>query len=363
MFEIIFLVVICLYFIQSVILLTGANKKFIKVKDNQLKNISVIVAARNEEKNILPCMESLNKLIYPAEKIEIIIVNDNSEDFTLRIIEEYISDKPKFRCMNTKKQIGNLKGKTNALANALEAAKGEIILTTDADCIVSPLWAKTLASYYDENVAMVFGYTTQTAEDNFSGMQMLDFIYLLTVAAGAMNYNVPLSCIGNNMSYRRSVYKEVGGYESIPFSITEDFTLLHTIFRLKKYKVIYPLDKDALVVSKPCENVKALYWQKKRWGVGGLDSELPGFFVMGTGFFANLGVLIFPLFYSPSVLYIAVFKIAADLFFLYPVLKKLGLSEKLKYFIAFQIYYIIYVLGLPVSVLLSKKVIWKGRKY
>lgn len=361
MFEVIFLVVVSLYFIQSFILMTGANRKF--RKNNQLKNISVIVAARNEENNIRACMESLNNLIYPEDKIEIIIVNDKSEDATGAIIAEFIADKPKFKCLSTRKQIGHLKGKTNALANALEIAGGEIILTTDADCVVSPLWAKTLVSYYDEDVAMVFGYTSQTADSSFSGMQMLDFIYLLTVAAGSMNYNVPLSCIGNNMSYRKSVYREIGGYETIPFSITEDFNLLHTIFRLKKYKIIYPLDKDALVTSKPCKNTKELYWQKKRWGVGGLDSELPGFLVMGTGFLSNLGVLIFPFFFSAAALYIAAFKIALDLFFLYPVLKKLGLHDKLKYFAAFQLYYIVYVLGLPVAVLLSKKVIWKGRKY
>lgn len=363
MFELIFLIVVSLYFLQSFILLAGANKKFNKCKDNQLKSISVIVAARNEENNIIACMESLNNLVYPEGKIEIIIVNDNSEDATGSFISSYVADKPKFKCLNTGKQIAHLKGKTNALANALEIATGEIILTTDADCVVSPLWAKTLASYYDDDVAMVFGYTTQEAEDNFSGMQMLDFIYLLTVAGGAMNFNVPLSCIGNNMSYRKSVYREVGGYENIPFSITEDFKLLKTVFNLKKYKVIYPLDKDALVTSKPCDTIKAVYWQKKRWGVGGLDSDLPGYLVMATGFLANLGVLIFPFFFTPSALYIAIFKLALDFFFFYPVLNKLGLSGKLKYFIAFQIYYIIYVLGLPVAVLMNKKVIWKGRKY
>lgn len=363
MFEVIFLIVVSLYFIQSFILLTGANKKFDKIKDNQLKKISIIVAARNEEKNILACMESLNNLVYPEDKIEIIIVNDNSEDKTGELISFYISDKPKFTCLTTRKQIKHLKGKTNALANALELASGEIILTTDADCVVSPLWAKTLSSYYREDVAMVFGYTTQFAENNFSGMQMLDFIYLLTVAGGAMNLKVPLSCIGNNMSYRKSVYNEVGGYSSIPFSITEDFNLLHTIDRLHKYKIIYPLDENSLVISKPCENFKQLYWQKKRWGVGGLESELPGFVVMGTGFLANLGILLFPFFFSVSALYIAFFKIVLDFFFLYPVVKKLGLSDKLKYFIAFQLYYIIYVISLPAAVLLSKKVIWKGRKY
>jgi cellulose synthase/poly-beta-1,6-N-acetylglucosamine synthase-like glycosyltransferase len=178
-----------------------------------------------------------------------------------------------------------------------------------------------------------------------------------------MNINRPLSCIGNNMSYRKSVYNEVGGYENIPFSVTEDFKLLMTIFALKKYKIIYPLDPDALVESRPCENFKAVYWQKKRWGVGGLDSALNGFTVMTIGFVCNLMILLLPFFYSTAILYLAVFKIMTDFFFLYPVLKKLNLSKKLKYFLAFEIYFIFYVILLPILVLVSKKVVWKERKY
>jgi cellulose synthase/poly-beta-1,6-N-acetylglucosamine synthase-like glycosyltransferase len=245
----------------------------------------------------------------------------------------------------------------------LELVKGEIILTTDADCIVSPTWAKALASYYQKDVAMVCGYTSQESYNSFSGMQSLDFIYLLTVAGGAMNYNLPLSCIGNNMSYRKMVYNEIGGYESIPFSVTEDFKLLRTIYNLKKYKIIYPLDDEAHVISKPCEDFKELFWQRKRWGVGGLDSDLAGFFVMSIGFVANICIVLLPFLYSISALYLTVFKLAIDFFFLYPALKKLNITKQLKYFLAFEIYFLVYVILLPFIVLPSKKVIWKGRQY
>ena len=265
MFEIIFLIIAGLYFIQSFIFLAGATKRFKKLSEDKLPAVSIVVAARNEENNILSCMESLDRLIYPEGKLEVILINDNSTDSTLEKIEKFIEGKPRFKCITTKKIIGNLKGKTNALANGLELAKGEIILTTDADCNVSPIWAKSIASYYQKDVAMVCGYTSQESYNAFSGMQSLDFLYLLTVAGGAMNFNVPLSCIGNNMSYRKSVYDEIGGYEKIPFSVTEDFKLLKTIFNLKKYKIIYPLESEAHVISKPCENLNQLYWQRSRW--------------------------------------------------------------------------------------------------
>jgi cellulose synthase/poly-beta-1,6-N-acetylglucosamine synthase-like glycosyltransferase len=363
MFEIIFIIALSGYFIQSIIFVIGALKKFQKVDENKLPSATVIVAARNEEENILRCLNSLDKLIYPDGKLEIILVDDKSTDLTGKIIDEFISSKPKFKKMITKKEIGRLKGKTNALANAIEIAKGEIILTTDADCEVNPKWALTIASYYKDDIGAVNGFTTQIAHDNFSGMQAIDFIYLLMVASGTINIGMPISCIGNNMSYRKKAYLEVGGYENLPFSVTEDFNLLKAIYHLKKYKIIHPLDENSLVTSIPCKTYKSLYRQKKRWSVGGLGVPLRGFAVMTWGFFTNLCVLLTPLFFSALCLYLAVFKICLDFFVLYIVHKRLGIIKNLKYFIGFQIYYTFYVVAIPFVVGASRKVIWKEREY
>lgn len=363
MFEIIFLIGISLYFIQLIIFTIGAGKSFKQISYDELPSATVIVAARNEEDNILECMESLNKLIYPEGKLEIILVNDKSTDKTGEIIESFIKDKPHFKMLIPSKSIGSLKGKTNALANALKIATGEIIATTDADCTVRPEWIQTLASYYDKNVALVGGYTAQQSYSAFTGMQSIDFIYLLTVAAGAMNFNKPLSCIGNNMSYRKSVYDEIGGYENLEFSVTEDFNLLMAMHSLKKYKIITPLDPGLLVVSKPCPDFKTLYWQKKRWGVGGMKSDVIGYSVMLWGFITHIAILLLPFMFSLTALYITLFKIITDYFFLYPVFKKLNMNLRLSHFFTFQVYFIIYVIVLPFIVLPSQKVKWKGREF
>ncbi len=363
MFEIIFLIFVSGYFIQSFLFLIGVNKKFPKIKEEEYPSATVIVAARNEEKIILRCLRSLDKLIYPDGKLEIILVDDNSADATGKIIDEFIAGKNKFKKIVTKKEIGRLKGKTNALATALEIASGEIILTTDADCAVLPTWAYTTASYYQKDVAVVNGFTTQEASNSFSGMQSIDFIYLLSVAAGAINLNFPISCIGNNMSFRRQAYKEVGGYENLPFSVTEDFNLLKAISELKKYKIIFPLNWENLVTSLPCGDFKSLYRQKKRWSVGGLGIPFRGYFVLVLGFITNLCVFISPLFFSAVWLYLAVFKVAIDYFFLFPVHSSLGVRKNLKYFLTFEVYYTLYVVAIPFILSFSRKVIWKGREY
>jgi cellulose synthase/poly-beta-1,6-N-acetylglucosamine synthase-like glycosyltransferase len=363
MFEIIFISALSLYFIQLIIFSVGAGKKYSKVKKDQLLSATVIVAARNEEENILDCIRSLDELIYPEGKLEIIIVNDHSTDRTGEIVESFIKDKPKFKMIVPGEAIGHLKGKTNALANAVKIATGEIILTTDADCVVSPTWAKTIASYYKEDVALVAGFTAEQDYSAFAGMQAIDSIYLLTVAAGSINFGKPLSCIGNNMSYRKSVYEEVGGYEKLPFSVTEDFRLLMAIHALKEYKIIYPLDVGALVTSKPCPDMKTLYWQRKRWGVGGKESDLIGYLVMAWGYIVHAAILLTPFLFSTVALYLCFFKFFIDYFFVAPVFNRLRLRLKFTHFIAFEIYFIIYVLVLPFIVLPNKTVKWKGRTF
>ena len=342
----------------------GAKKTFVQLPNDQLPTISIIVAARNEENNIVACLESMNKLIYPDGKLEIIIIDDVSSDRTLKITSEFIHGKLKFRVIHLEENdSAKLKGKVRAMAEAIKLSSGEIILTTDADCIVNPLWAKIIASYYVGNVGVVNGFTSQTVNGSFSGMQAIDFIYLLFIASGTINLGKPISCIGNNMSFRKKAYEETGGFENLPFSVTEDFLLLNSIHKLKKYSVLYPLNKDSLVISKPASTFKELFNQKKRWAVGGIDTPPIGIGLMFWSFLTNLFLLMTPLFFSAAWLYLAFFKIVIDIFVLVPIHQRLGLQKNLKYFPVFEIYYIIYVLVLPFSVLFNKKVKWKDRVY
>jgi cellulose synthase/poly-beta-1,6-N-acetylglucosamine synthase-like glycosyltransferase len=165
------------------------------------------------------------------------------------------------------------------------------------------------------------------------------------------------------MSFRKKTYEDTGGFENLQFSVTEDFLLLNAIHKQKKYKVIYPLNRDSLVISKPALSLVDLFNQKKRWAVGGIDTPPIGIGLMFWSFLTNLFLLLTPFFLSASWLYLTFFKVAIDFFVLLPVHQRLGLQKNLKYFLVFQIYYIIYVLVLPFVVLFSKKVKWKDRVY
>ena len=363
MLEIIFLVLLCGYLVQTVLFLIGTKRRFPQLAEDQLPSASIIVAARNEEKNIGRCLESLAKLDYPEDKLEIILVDDKSTDSTSTIIEQFISGKPQFKLIVSGKEFGALKGKTNALANGLEIATGEVILTTDADCAVPAAWVKTIASYYTKDVAVVNGFTWQKHTGPFSGMQNLDFLYLLTVACGTINLKVPLSCIGNNMSYLKKAYDEVGGYQNLPFSVTEDFNLLMAIKALGKYSIIFPFNNAALVESLPCPDVKSLFNQKKRWAVGGLKVPLIGFTGFATSWLTHLCIILAIFCFSAPIGWMIFMKVLLDFSLLALVTNDLGIGASMKYFWAFEIYYFAYVLLLPLLVLASRRVTWKDRTY
>lgn len=363
-FELVFLIVVALYILQQIFFLIGFFWKHRKLQQkDDYPSFTVIVAARNEENNILKCLNSLNKLNYPENKLEIIVVDDYSTDATNKLVSEFIKDKNNFKLIKPSKKLAKLSGKANAIANAIEVAKGEIIATTDADCEVQPDWINTLASYYVADVGIVCGFTLQKSKSIFTGIQNLDWVYLLTVAAGAMNLRVPLSCIGNNMSYRSKAYNLIGGYEKLKFSVTEDFALMHKIFDTTEYNLVYINDYNAVNYSEPCKNWKELIRQKHRWGRGGLDSKFIGFLVMAWGFLSHLFFFLQIILGSIFSLKLTLIKIISDFIFITIPAIKLKTLKDLKYFFFFELYFILYVLLLPFLVLTNKKVIWKDRVY
>ena len=363
-FENILLVVFIYYATQSLIFIFGLFKNNHTKYENILFKVSVVVAARNEENNISHCLDSLLKLNYPKELLEIIVINDSSTDNTLNILQKYSLNNSNLKIFNVpKREI--LIGKSNAIDFGIENSSGEIIMMTDADCVVNQNWILTTIKYFDDKIGIVAGMTLQKSNSCFTGMQSLDWAFLLGIGSAGINLKMPFSIIGNNFSVRRKTYDEVGGYKNIKFSVTEDFALFKKMIESTHWIAKFPIEENNLIKSNPCENFSDLIKQKKRWGIGGLDMKLSGLSIMFSGFLMHLFFVLTP-FFSNQIIFSSVIlssKIILDFIFVFLVLRKLNELHQLKYFICFELYFIFYVIILPFVVFFTGKLEWKGRKY
>lgn len=363
MLEIILIITTLLYFSELLLLRVGLSKAdSVPFKEKYEPVVSIIVAARNEQEFIGDCLNSLIHLSYDQEKLEIIVVNDNSTDNTQGIIDSYSKMHKSIKKVTAKAGYGNLRGKANAISQGIDVSKGDILMFTDADCTVPPSWVQETVKYFDDQTGIVGGFTSLKVNRIFEGIQSLDWIFLFGLASSTAGWGMPLTVIGNNFSIRRLAYMQTGGFTQIPFSVTEDYALVQAVLQKTKFHVRFPMNIGTLVRSTACWNWNSLYHQKQRWGVGGLDMIFRGFVIMIIGWIAKL-ILILSVLFSPSLIWLGVFllMIAGEFIFLFKPLKRFESITYLKYFLPFFIYFLVYVLIIPFVAFFSKQVVWKER--
>ena len=337
-----------------------------KNKSAEYPKVSVIVACRNESENIERCINALAKTEYPAGLLEIILVNDNSTDDTLEKMSLAAKGNPVFKIINTEaKESGNLKGKANALDMAIKICTGDYIVSTDADCEVGPYWVRETVKYFIENTAMVCGFTKIKPEKGiFSKLQNLDWMYLLTLASASSGLNMILSCLGNNLSYSKKAYMEIGGYTGINFSVTEDLALMRKLNSDKRFKVVYPVNNHCIVETLPCRSIPELMSQKRRWFRGGTGINLLGYLIGFELFSVNFLLLSGFIFLDLKIyLLLIILKTLSELLLINKVLFTFKLQYLYKYYIIFIFYFAAYGLFLPLSFITGKKIKWKGREF
>jgi 1,2-diacylglycerol 3-beta-glucosyltransferase len=362
-FEFFLVLVTFLYSCQAGLFLLGLwrNKDYVSESSNLF--VSVIIAARNEEMNLPHCLQSVATQTYFQSQYEIIVVNDGSTDNTESICKEFIRQYPHIKLVHVQDDP-LVRGKANALAQGIDTAKGEIILITDADCTVPPTWVEQTARRYGKEVGLIGGFTLQKATSPFEGMQSLDWAFILGMAGATAGFNYPLGSIGNNLSFRKSAYDQVGGYRKLKFSVTEDYTIVQAIVGTGKWHYCYPIDPKHLVESKPCPTILALVRQKHRWGKGGLDMKFAGLAIMVIGFLMHVSPFVMlcwgGVVQAATALMV---KFVADYIYLYKILKQLDRTDELRWFYWFELYFIIYVILLPFLVFFGGKVKWKGREF
>ena len=228
--------------------------------------VSVIVAARDEEKSIGPCLQSLVQQTYPAHLYEIIVVNDGSTDMTASIVQTFSERYSNVHLLSMPAGMDRGTGrKPLALAQGIGQSAGELILTTDADCIASPRWIQIMINHFEDNVVFVAGPVSEQASTNFfSKIERLEFLGLITTAAGLIGSGRPIICNGANLAYRRSAFISVGGFGAAG-SFNDDESLMNRMIQRNIGKITFAPELGAVITTRSSNTLKSFLRQRIRW--------------------------------------------------------------------------------------------------
>ena len=343
--------------------------------------ISIIIPARNEEKNIKDCLDSIAGQSYPAHLFEVLVVNDHSTDATAEIVKSYASQNIKL--IDLEEYIdGNLNSyKKKSIEVGIQQSIGELIVTTDADCIVPVDWLQCIAAFYElhQPVFIAAPVSINCSNRFIEKFQALDFMVLQGITGAAVHSKMHCMCNGANLAYEKAAFESVNGFKGIDnIASGDDMLLMHKILKQYPDRVLFLKSTNAIVQTAPVHSFREFFQQRIRWASKADKFEDKSLFpVLLVVYLFNLMMLILPIIaifknYQFTIvnlqlsilavwLSMLLLKTLIELFFLYPVAKFFGKQNMLAIFPLMQPFHILYTV---IAGWLGRfgSYEWKGRK-
>lgn len=337
-------------------------------KSHQPLPVSIIIAARNEAENISKTIEDLLRQRYQQEQLEIIFIDDHSTDGTGKIISSYENQGVKLITLNEIDPINSYKKK--AIQTAIAEAKGELIITTDADCRMGPNWLRTIVSYYQEGGYKMISSPVVYFEEAsiFERAQSLEFLFLIGMGASTIGNDKPSTCNGANLAYERKAFYEVGGFAGIDdLASGDDELLLHKMAARFDSKIGFLKSAEAIVYTQAKTTLNAFIQQRKRWASKSTRYKNKSIIVLGVlVWLFNLSIIANLLagFFIHKLLVVSLvqllIKFLVELVFLKKVTKFARRPELIKLLPLLNILHIVYIVYIGIAGN-SGKYNWKGR--
>lgn len=339
--------------------------------------VAILLAVRNEEKLLPNCLDSLLASDYPPEQFTIWIGNDASEDSTLDIAQRYASQHPNIRVIDIKERLGDAKAKANVLGHLVQAVEAsntaaKLLLVTDADMQVQPYWIRGMVQHWQatpktRETGVVTGITLVDSGSHWGQLQRIDWLFALGMVKVASDWGMPIATMGNNQLLYRPAYRETGGYETLPFSITEDFQMLQEIAQ-RAYPHRNAVAPQVTAFTQPMRSWEELLQQRRRWMHGAIRLPWP---IVTILFIQALfyPALILLCFYSLlTALGLWLLKIGLQSFFISQVAEKISLRKKYRhqlyrYLALYDLYAAVLTLLTIAVYYLPIRTRWKGRRY
>ncbi len=350
-----------------------------QLSDKDSVEISIIIPARNEAANIKACLDSICRQSYPSHLYEVLVIDDYSTDDTASIVKNYPATNIRLIALQDILQNGIINSyKKKAIEIAISTATGQLMVTTDADCIVPEKWLQTIAEFYGQtNAALMVMPVAFLPITQSNGMgakllsifQSLDFMVLQGITGASVYKKAHSMCNGANLTYTKKVFEEVGGFKGIDHIASgDDMLLMHKIFGLYPEKVLFIKSPEVIVQTQPAPTLKAFINQRIRWASKADKYDDKRIFaVLLLVYFFNvwlMGLIVASIFLNSIFYYtlgLMVAKSLVELLFLIPVAAFFSNSKLLLYFPFAQPFHIFYTV---IAGWLGKfgSYSWKGRE-
>lgn len=341
--------------------------------------ISVIIPARNEEENISKCLQSISIQTYPDERYEIIVVDDHSTDQTASIVSSFLNENVKIIQLQDLELPANLNSfKKFGIDVAIRLARGELIVTTDADCEMPAQWLQTIAGFQAAtNSTFIAAPVEMWMEEGNERLgarflkifQALDFMTLQGITGAVVKTGFANMCNGANLAYLKRAFYEVKGFEGVDHLASgDDMLLMEKIYELPDAKIRYLQEREAIVKTKPANSVKEFLQQRTRWASKSTaykGNKLKAILLLVFLFNLWVAALFVASFFSVTAFFwlltTVFFKVTAELSFLIPVARFFRRGKLLRWFLLAQPVHIMYTIF--TGVLGNTKTYeWKGRR-
>ncbi len=314
--------------------------------------ISIIIPARNEAENIAACLDSIIHQNYPAHLFEVLVVDDHSTDTTNKIVLSYLEKNVRLLSLKdfiAPDEINSYKKK--AIEIAIQQSTGELIVTTDADCIASNNWLSTIAAFYEKRQPefIVMPVAINCSSRFIEIFQSLDFMTLQGITGASVHKKFHSMCNGANLAYTKKVFIAVNGFTGIDkIASGDDMLLLHKIYTCYPDGIGFLKSTEAIIQTQPVYSVRQFFNQRIRWASkADKYDDKRIFVVLLLVYFFNLWILILGIgiFFFPVSMHLIILltaKTIVELLFLFPVASFFNQLKLLWWFPIAQPFHVLY---------------------
>jgi glycosyltransferase involved in cell wall biosynthesis len=227
--------------------------------------VSVVIPARNEAEHILECIQSVTRQEYPTDLFEVIVVDDFSEDGTGDIVKDRIG--PNVHLLQLSK-ANSQGGKKNALTAGIAQAKGDWIVTLDADCVMqSDCLRSSVYAYEIADAQIITGAVLiPKSKGVLEKFQSYELAGLMLITGSGFQSGIHHLANGAFLSFSKDAFQQIGGYKkNVSYASGDDMFLMEAISKKYPEQIFFLKSESALVTTHAEKDWRALISQRLRW--------------------------------------------------------------------------------------------------